>query len=309
MATRPRQAPMSAPAPHRSRTTRALGAACNPAPPTTTSRWRRAAAGPPTGPTAALPPAPCEGRHRRQPTPTVVTSPASSISATVARLNGTADPNGASTSAWFEWGTSTAYGNTTALNNVGSGTSPVSYNALISAPWRAAPLTTSARWLRTAAARPMAAAAALPPAPVRHRRQTVVTSAASSIGETAARLNGTADPNGASTSAWFQWGTSTAYGNTTALDSVGSGTSPVSYNALIWATWSAAPPTTSARWRRIAAGPPMAPTAALPPAPVRLNRCDTSGAGRSDYGFRVRDRLQRRLVVERKSLDRWDSGH
>ena len=60
---------------------------------------------------------------------------------------------------------------------------------------------------------------------------TVVTSAASGIGETVARLNGTADPNGASTSAWFQWGTSTAYGNTTTPNSAGSGTSPVSFNA------------------------------------------------------------------------------
>ena len=61
------------------------------------------------------------------PPPTVVTSPASNIKATGARLNGTADPNGASTVAWFEWGSSTAYGNNTSpSSNVGSGTSPVS---------------------------------------------------------------------------------------------------------------------------------------------------------------------------------------
>ena len=62
------------------------------------------------------------------PSPQVVTNAASSISASGARLNGTADPNGASTSAWFQWGTSTAYGNTTSQINVNSGTSPVSYN-------------------------------------------------------------------------------------------------------------------------------------------------------------------------------------
>jgi len=62
------------------------------------------------------------------PPPTAVTSSASSISASGARLNGSADPNGASTSAWFQWGTSTGYGNATApRSNVGSGTSPVSY--------------------------------------------------------------------------------------------------------------------------------------------------------------------------------------
>jgi len=59
---------------------------------------------------------------------------------------------------------------------------------------------------------------------------TVATSVASSVGETVASLNGMADPNGASTSAWFQWGTSTAYGNVTPGTSVGSGTSAMSYS-------------------------------------------------------------------------------
>ena len=68
------------------------------------------------------------------PPPTVVTSLASSISASGARLNGTADPNGASTSAWFQWGTTTAYGNVTApATSVGSGTSAVSYSFNLSA--------------------------------------------------------------------------------------------------------------------------------------------------------------------------------
>ena len=59
---------------------------------------------------------------------------------------------------------------------------------------------------------------------------TVVTNAASNFGQTAARLNGTADPNGTSTSAWFEWGTTTAYGNVTSIENVNSGTSPVAYN-------------------------------------------------------------------------------
>ena len=59
--------------------------------------------------------------------PTAVTDVASNISASGARLNGTSDPNGYGTSAWFEWGTSFSFGNVTApQSNVGSGTSPVS---------------------------------------------------------------------------------------------------------------------------------------------------------------------------------------
>jgi len=89
--------------------------------------------------------------------PTVVSSAASNISATAASLNGTADPNGASTSAWFQWGTSTAYGNTTAGTSVGSGTSPVSYSANLSA-------------LQCGTGPPTVRAAALLPVPVRRRR-------------------------------------------------------------------------------------------------------------------------------------------
>ena len=69
----------------------------------------------------------CEGPA---PTPpTSVTSSASSISASGARLNGSANPNGAATDAWFQWGTSTSYGNVTSpQTSVGSGTSAVSYS-------------------------------------------------------------------------------------------------------------------------------------------------------------------------------------
>ena len=172
----------------------------------------------------------CEG-PTPPPPPTVVTSAASSISASGARLNGTADPNGASTNTWFQWGTSTAYGNTTALNSVGSGTSPVSYNADLGAlacgttyHFRAAAQNSGGTAYGSDRSFTTTSACSTP-------TPTVVTSAASSISASGARLNGTADPNGASTNAWFQWGTSTAYGNTTALNSVGSGTSPVPYNA------------------------------------------------------------------------------
>jgi hypothetical protein len=164
------------------------------------------------------------------PPPTVVTSSASSIGTTGARLNGSADPNGAGTSAWFEWGTSTGYGNVTSpQTNVGSGTSSVSYYFNLGAlacgttyHFRAVAQNAGGAAYGTNRSFTTSACATPPP--------TVVTSSASSIGTTGARLNGTADPNGASTSAWFQWGTSTGYGNVTSPQTnVGSGTSPVSY--------------------------------------------------------------------------------
>jgi hypothetical protein len=55
--------------------------------------------------------------------PDVATMPATGMGVTNATLNGTVIPNGLATTAWFQWGTSTAYGNTTTVANMGSGTS------------------------------------------------------------------------------------------------------------------------------------------------------------------------------------------
>ena len=52
--------------------------------------------------------------------PIASTDPATSVSATGATLNGTVNPNGKSTTAQFEWGTTTGYGNTVSLGTVGS---------------------------------------------------------------------------------------------------------------------------------------------------------------------------------------------
>jgi hypothetical protein len=62
--------------------------------------------------------------------PTVTTGSASNITDTTATLNGDANPNGASTDCHFDWGQTTRYGNTTATQDIGSGSSnvPVSAN-------------------------------------------------------------------------------------------------------------------------------------------------------------------------------------
>jgi sugar lactone lactonase YvrE len=56
----------------------------------------------------------------------------------------------------------------------------------------------------------------------------VETSAASAVAETAATLNGALDPQGAPTSYYFQYGTSAAYGSSTATTSAGSGNTHLS---------------------------------------------------------------------------------
>jgi subtilisin-like proprotein convertase family protein len=57
--------------------------------------------------------------------PFAFTQPAQSITGTSAQLNGMATPNGLPTIAWFEWGTTTNYGNVTLAVNIGN-----SYNVV-----------------------------------------------------------------------------------------------------------------------------------------------------------------------------------
>jgi hypothetical protein len=56
-------------------------------------------------------------------------SVASNVSGTGATLNGTVNPNGTDTTAYFNYGTSTAYGTATVSQDLGSGTSPVSFSS------------------------------------------------------------------------------------------------------------------------------------------------------------------------------------
>ena len=53
--------------------------------------------------------------------PFVFTQPAQSVTGSSAQLNGMATPNGSPTTAWFQWGTNTLYGNQTPPVGVGAG--------------------------------------------------------------------------------------------------------------------------------------------------------------------------------------------
>jgi len=65
--------------------------------------------------------------------PVVTTIPATIITATGATLSGSGNPNGVSATGWFEYGTSTAYGNTTSpVVNLGTGKVAKPFSAQIS---------------------------------------------------------------------------------------------------------------------------------------------------------------------------------
>ena len=64
--------------------------------------------------------------------PAVTTSAASNVTTTGAQLNGTVNPNGASTTYYFEYGTTVSYGSQTNSASAGSGTSAANVNATLS---------------------------------------------------------------------------------------------------------------------------------------------------------------------------------
>jgi len=170
--------------------------------------------------------------------PVVVTLPATSVTSNSATLNGTVNPNGPPATVTFDYGLTTAYGSfVTATQSPISGSVALSVNS---------PLT------------------GLTPNTTYHCRvestnsggtsygndivfttnailATVVTNNATNIAPTTAQLNGTVNPNYAGTTVSFDWGLTTAYGNSaTATPGLVSGntTTPVLANisGLTWGT-------------------------------------------------------------------------
>ena len=160
--------------------------------------------------------------------PQPTTGTASSISLTGATLNGSANPNGAATDAWFEYGTTTAYGSETTHTPIGSGTSAVA---------QAVPITGLTRGT-TYHFRMVASNGTITNTGADQTFTTldppvVTTGVADPIAATGATLNGTVDPNGKATTYWFEYGTTTGYGSESTHSSGGSGTSALAQTAAI----------------------------------------------------------------------------
>ncbi len=141
--------------------------------------------------------------------PLVTTNPATIVSQTVATLNGTVDPSGSDTVAWFQWGTSPSYGNTTSLMHEGSAAGLV---AISNSLYSLAPNTTY--YFRAAAQnlqgisygqqQSFTTGSNPPPANL----PSVTTYAATSVSQNSASLGGYLNPNGTgNTTRWFEWGT------------------------------------------------------------------------------------------------------
>jgi N-acetylneuraminic acid mutarotase len=146
--------------------------------------------------------------------PVVASSPATLIASFSAKLNGSLDPHGLTTSVHFRYGTTTGYGLTTAPQsqngntyrnasaNISSLTASTTYHFRIVASNSAGTRFGSDKTFTTLSGTG-------PPV--------VTTNAATSVTSSSATLNGSLDPHGLPTTVSFRWGTTTSYGHTTPM--------------------------------------------------------------------------------------------
>ena len=144
--------------------------------------------------------------------PIVTTKPATLIASFSATLNGSLNPDGLTTSVHFEYGPTTNYGFTTA-NQSFTGTTDRNVTANISgltahATYHFRIVATNSAGTTVGSDRTFTTLSATG-APV------VITNLATLIASFSATLNGSVDPHGLPTTVYFQYGTTTNYGNTT----------------------------------------------------------------------------------------------
>jgi trimeric autotransporter adhesin len=148
--------------------------------------------------------------------PVVITNPATLIASFSATLNGSVDPHGLTTTVYFQYGTTTSYGHTT-LNQIKTGNTYQSVSANLSGltastTYHFRIVATNSSGTRYGSDRTFTTLSATGP-PV------VTTNSATLIASFSATLNGSVDPHGLTTTVYFQYGTTTSYGLTSAIQS------------------------------------------------------------------------------------------
>jgi len=153
--------------------------------------------------------------------PVAITDPATYIASDSATLNGTVDPHGLTTTVYFQYGPTISYGLTTAIqskagNNYQNVSATIS-GLTASTTYHFRIVATNSAGTRYGVDQTFTTLSA-PGPPV------VITSPATNVTSSSATLNGSVDPHGLTTNVHFQYGTTTSYGLTTAIQSKTGGT-------------------------------------------------------------------------------------
>jgi uncharacterized protein YraI len=158
------------------------------------------------------------------PPPTLQTLAANLVGATTATLNGSYDSHGLVGTINFEYGLTTAYGNSTPPGDLGPPAGTVSYAISDLTPntlyhFRVVGTTSGG----PGAGNDMTFTTS-------SQTPTAQTLAATVITATSAQLNGALNPNGSALSAYFEYGSSTGYGNRTLTGNFGTAAQNISFN-------------------------------------------------------------------------------
>jgi len=146
--------------------------------------------------------------------PGVATSTATNVASFSATLNGSVYPHGLTTMVYFQYGTTTSYGLTTAMQshtgntylNIGANISSLTANTV----YHFRIVASNSAGTRYGSDRTFTTLSPMGP-PV------VFTNPATNVTSSSATLNGSLDPHGLTTSVYFQYGTTTGYGHTTPM--------------------------------------------------------------------------------------------
>jgi hypothetical protein len=169
--------------------------------------------------------------------PTVTTGPPLTVAGTSATVSGLVNPNGQPANYRFNYGTTSAYGQTTANQPIAAGAADVTATATLNG------LTVGETYHYRLVASGIAGttlgqdqvfvAGQAPPAAVVPVPPTVATGAPSGVTVNGAVLSGTLNPSGLETSYSFEWGTTTAYGGATPPITVAAGAAEQAVGGLL----------------------------------------------------------------------------
>src|SRR3989344_2521655 len=169
--------------------------------------------------------------------PTASTNAATDVTRVSATLNARVNPRGSQTTYWFEYGDSAELGQIAAFQSAGSGEASLTVSASVSG---LDPLTKY--YFRINAQNQFgtvngATQSFTTRGPASPGAPTADTRSASGVSAATATLNGRVNPNGDETTYWFAYSTDSLLGavlrSTTARQSAGSGTNPVSVEANV----------------------------------------------------------------------------
>ena len=151
-------------------------------------------------------------------------------------MNGTVKPNGAFTSYWFEYGSTSALGSKTTTQSIGSG-----YPSIQAPAYVTGLAANTTYYYRLVAQNSYGKVAGVEYTfkttqgvpPPRGSAPSPVTLSASGISRTTANISGTVNPDGSATQYWFEYGKTQDLGSTIGFISAGDGTAKVPVSASI----------------------------------------------------------------------------